>query len=65
VTHTEHSSPRLPDAAVATGAAAVAAFADRHQLPIPPDLREDLARQVLTAARPHLDADSDTVGPSA
>lgn len=37
------------DESAALGAAAVAAFADRHRLHIPPDLREDLAREVLTA----------------
>jgi hypothetical protein len=40
----------VSDEAVAVGASAVAAFADHHRLHIPPDLREDLARQVLTAA---------------
>jgi hypothetical protein len=44
----------LPEAAVATGAHAVAAFADRHSLAIPAALREDLAREVLVAAGPHL-----------
>jgi hypothetical protein len=38
------------DETVALGASAVAAFADQHRLSIPPDLREDLARDVLTAA---------------
>lgn len=40
----------ISDAAVATGTAAVAAFADRHRLSIPPELREDLARRVLATA---------------
>jgi hypothetical protein len=40
----------LSDEAIARGAAAVAAFADQHRLQIPPELREDLARDVLTAA---------------
>ncbi|GLI03907.1 hypothetical protein [Phytohabitans aurantiacus] len=44
----------LPDAAITTGAQAVAAFANKHQLQIPPALREDLARDVLTAAHTHL-----------
>lgn len=42
-----HPSPS--DEAVALGAAAVAAFADQHRLRIPPELREDLARDVLSA----------------
>ncbi|GLI00950.1 hypothetical protein [Phytohabitans aurantiacus] len=47
-------SEALPDAAVTIGAQAVAAFADRHTLAIPAKLREDLAREVLVAAGPHL-----------
>jgi hypothetical protein len=44
------TKPILSDEQVALGAEAVAAFADQHRLSIPPQLREDLARQVLTAA---------------
>jgi hypothetical protein len=55
VNHTEETPQELPDAAVATGATAVAAFADQHNLAIPAELREDLARQVIAAGRPHLD----------
>ncbi|MEJ3742803.1 hypothetical protein WEI85_05895 [Actinomycetes bacterium KLBMP 9797] len=51
----DHDEQWVPDAAVTTGARAVAAFADRHRLDIPDELREELARQVLTAARPNLD----------
>lgn len=40
----------VSDEAVALGAGAVAAFADEHRLSIPPELREDLARQVLNVA---------------
>jgi hypothetical protein len=43
-----------PDAAVASGAGAVALFADQHGIAIPPSLREDLARKVLSAAWPHI-----------
>ncbi|MEH1130145.1 hypothetical protein [Micromonospora sp. CPCC 206061] len=42
------------DTAVTIGAQAVAAFADEYQVQLPPELREDLARSVLTAAWPHL-----------
>jgi hypothetical protein len=42
------------DAAVTIGAQAVAAFADEYKVQLPPHLREDLARSVLTAAWPHL-----------
>jgi hypothetical protein len=44
----------LSEVAVAAGAHAVAAFADRHSLAILAELREDLAREVLLAAAPHL-----------
>lgn len=44
----------LPEAAVTTGARAAAAFAERHNVAIPAELREDLARDVLVAALPHL-----------
>jgi hypothetical protein len=44
----------LPDAAIASGAQAVAIFANRHRVTIADSLREDLARSVLTAAWPHL-----------
>jgi hypothetical protein len=53
VNTTHEDDQPVPDTAVATGAAAVAAFADQHHLTIPPQLREDLARQVLTAASQH------------
>jgi hypothetical protein len=43
----------VSDEAVGLGAGAVAAFADEHRLSIPPELREDLARRVLTAACQH------------
>jgi hypothetical protein len=47
----------LPDEVIALGAGAVAAFADEHRLQIPPELREDLARDVLTAAGQHVVGD--------
>jgi hypothetical protein len=43
-----------PDAAVTSGAGAVAIFADQHGIPIHPSLREDLARKVLSAAWSHI-----------
>ncbi|MCW6003748.1 hypothetical protein K1W54_04025 [Micromonospora sp. CPCC 205371] len=55
-----HSPPagghagQVSDVAVTVAAGAVAVFADQHQLHIPPELREDLARAVLTAAWDHL-----------
>jgi hypothetical protein len=47
----EQSKPDDPiEAAIGMGARAVAEFADEHRIQIAPELREDLARAVLTAA---------------
>jgi hypothetical protein len=54
-----------PDAAVASGAGAVALFADQHGIPIPPSLREDLARKVLSAAWPHITSSTKDGSPEA
>jgi hypothetical protein len=48
----DHNDP--PEAAVTTGARAAAAFAERHNLAIPAELRENLAHDVIVAALPHL-----------
>ncbi|MEH1128357.1 hypothetical protein [Micromonospora sp. CPCC 206061] len=52
-------SGQVSDVAVTVAASAVAAFADQHQLHIPPEVREDLARTVLTAAWDHLSGSRD------
>jgi hypothetical protein len=52
------------DAAVTIGAQAVAAFTDEYQVQLPPELREDLARSVLTAAWPHLASSNRGTGPT-
>lgn len=49
----EHTR-QVSDVAITVAAGAIAVFADQHQLHIPPEVREDLARTVLTAAWDHL-----------
>ncbi|MCW6007832.1 hypothetical protein K1W54_25290 [Micromonospora sp. CPCC 205371] len=58
MTSTQPSEQPKPDGpmeiAVGVGAQAVAEFADEHHIKIAPELREDLARAVLTAASTYL-----------